>query len=279
MGQKMITLWTSQVDYLTLTSYDHPDFHKQVLKWAEFEDLFSSKAEKITRMQYSGDNIETDSGSVFYGAGIQGGRGHSLLQISGELSDTAYGGFIGLSKMGACKATRIDLQLTVEQPVGWGQWELFNRCKRQGFTVGWAESKTREGVELATVYIGSRKSERVVRVYQKLTNGGGLLLRFEVEYKGRKARSVLNSMKDHTKSQLLRAEIERINDNGLLSTFLPPLHGIKPHDAKNEAKAESKTNKWLLTQVLPTFERVINSHDGGEVAQEFLRTLINAGKL
>jgi hypothetical protein len=56
--------------------------------------------------------------------------------------------------------------------------------------------------------------------------------------------------------------------------YIPHLFGITKAGRLQTVKEDSKTEVWLLEQVLPTFIRVINEHNSdGEVVKAYLEAI------
>jgi len=172
--------------------------------------------------------------------------------------------------------TRLDLQITTEEPEGWGQINLCNRLYSRGKNAAFLGSTDgHTGKRLETVGVGSRTSETYTRIYQKLTDGAERLLRMEVEYKGAKARAIVRDMKTTTFSQQLKYHLQsKLSDDKLTAVYANQLEGIKPHNARPRVRSKDKKKSWLLKTVLPSFEEYINDHsEDGEVASAFLAVL------
>lgn len=158
--------------------------------------------------------------------------------------------------------------------------------KKAGKKVGWFESVDRQtGKKLETVYIGSRKSEKFVRVYRKLDNEGKAYLRLEVEMKGKRSDVVAKKLSragdDSQKfiGGVILHEVQKMEDEALSLLFEPQLSMDAERVRVKVSKAPDKTKNWLIGQVLPAFERYINSHDSeGNVRQAFFDAIDRADR-
>lgn len=276
------------VDWVTLTTHS-----KEVGEiWRQF--LFSDSdlvkvidVKNKKRMQYEGFTIPTDMGSIFWGFGLVGKpkKNHWIVQISGALADEVFFGklrhFQGGEKSGRVNCTRIDLQVTVfdvdiQTHEGYVLPELFEilkDVKESGRQPSWRQDSSKESA-LATVGINDRKSPTYYRVYAKQL-AGGQGVRFEVEVKQQKAGDVYAAIvADGGRSRvtrILKYELKRLKIDRLDWIFSPalPLTGLRAE--RRIPEGESNQVGWLITMVLPTFERVVNTHAQGDmVARAFM---------
>jgi len=207
----MFEVNVAQIDYLTLTSFCKTcqgkmyAWHKSIC-----DDLKPSN-----RMQYEGTLSFDRYGTSFFGEGQQKNRTHAMLQVSGSLAESAFNACRTFVLKGRAKVTRLDLQVTVEYDrQTHSQSELAEdlRYLSPNRSVSYLESKSGpQGSKLATVYYGSRSSERFYRIYEKRGMGGEVLLRFEVEYKGKRAKAVCVAlMGDASIKSILFGELARL---------------------------------------------------------------------
>lgn len=278
---KTIDLNTVMIDWLTLTSKAHPSL--DIASSMAVLDLMPM-AEKSSRqrfMQFVGDRWEDENGTLFYGYYNSDKTGeHTIVQVSGSLAHMSLPYLLPVVKNGNAKATRIDIQTTIEQPSDWEQIRFFNRMEANSRSPQWRSSiDGKSGKQLVSVGVGSRESEVYARCYQKVTNGGHMLLRFEGEYKGGKAEAIVRDMAEHTPAQMLLWHVQKLGDARLEMALSPSLHGIHPHWSKVSVRQADKAAEWLLSSALPAFKRVINQHSGDSgVSHAFLQAMIDAGK-
>lgn len=256
-----IALNTPMVDYLTLTTFDM-ELSQQ---WFRFVGL---EARQEKRIQYTGFSVTEKEGTIFWGQGTQKDKPHCMLQISGALADVMFWLFREVISEGLCKVSRIDVQMTVEQPIWWGQWKLAQRLEGLEKRPSVARSTCEIGgekVELMTVYAGSRSSGRLTRVYQKVGEDGSILLRYEVEFGRDYAHALALSLADGagTKGGALNAELRRLGDAPLKDLFWRD-GGLLAAKQGKRILAD-KSEEWLLNVVLPVFVRAINA-DGADPA-------------
>nr|CRY96568.1 hypothetical protein [uncultured prokaryote] len=272
----ILTLDRTLCDWVTLTGLDHMEI---IEKWREYvltrDDYRKSTPQRW--LQWKGESHQFGEGNIFTGLAEIAKQQWVVIRASGELAGDVLMYFYELIEGRALlKVTRLDLQITTNEPKGWGQINLCNRLYSDGKAaqfLGSIDGLT--GKRLETVGVGSRTSEVYTRIYQKLTDGGSRLLRLEVEYKGRKAQAVVRDMVATTFDQQLKFHLQsKLSDDKLTAVFSRQLDGIRPHDAKPVARVSSKKRKWLLRTVLPSFAEYVNSHaEDGEVVGAYLAVL------
>lgn len=125
-----------------------------------------------------------------------------------------------------------------------------------------------EGNSGQTLYIGSRQSERMLRIYDKAAETGspGHWTRFELEVKGARARQMAHFIVNMGSSTI----------PGIILDFAEFLlyewHGecpfnVPPVDVPSIKGKETDTASWLITGVLPSFKRIVP--DNSRVAALF----------
>ena len=279
--QKTIDLNTVMIDWITITSNAHPSL--DIASSMAVLDLMprADRSKRQRFMQFVGDKWEDENGTLFYGYYNSDKTGeHTIVQVSGSLAHLSLPYLLPVIKNGNAKATRVDIQSTVEQPNDWEQIRFFNRMEARGRSPQWRSSiDGKSKKQLVSVGVGSRESEVYARCYQKVTNDGHMLLRFEGEYKGGKAEAIVRDIAEHTPAQFLLWHVQKLDDSQLERTFSQALNGITPHWAKASVKQADKTAEWLLSSALPAFKRVINQHGGDSgVSNAFLQAMVDAGK-
>lgn len=250
-----------QLDYLSLTSFN-PVALAAMNTW---HNSVQEVGRESHRMQYTGDCRSDRYGTSFLGIGEQRGMTHGLMQVSGSLAESAFNALRIHLLPGHCKVTRIDLQVTVEYPREvWSQADLANDLRHESphRSVSYIESQSGpQQTKLATVYYGSRTSDRMVRIYEKLGMADEVLLRFEVEFKGHRAAAAANTlMQGASKRAILWAEVLRMPDvYNMRRMFGKVLDG----DAITirTVNETGSTEKWLRTVVAPSLDRFLNQHE------------------
>ena len=264
-------------DWLTLTSYDPTVYVYWQSKRHQIErEARKAKSREKKIMQYEGETTATDDGNFFTGKGMQNGRIHYLIQVSGQLAD----GFILLASRqvrdGVITCTRVDLQMTVFTNPAHDQFALHYRLNSGNLQTGWQESHDSLLGRMATVYVGSRHSQRFVRIYDKKSANNDRLLRFEVEFKKPLSMFIMRECaKGYEEMRaVFKAECIRLADSQLYDMYMQYLEGEFKHISVKRQSSDERTEHWLLTAVLPSFVRIINSHgSNGEVAHRFQKAL------
>lgn len=276
-----LTLNHAMVDWLTITSFDHAFFAFWDEKIRKGTKSFSEK--NIPRYRGVLSNIANGHVSAF--VGNQNGRTHYMVHLAGEIANEYFEVATQAIRQGIAKCTRIDLQITSLLPDDWNQFSLLGRLKKMGRSVGWYESKDRDGAELSTVYIGSRKSDRFIRLYIKPLKGDRNGLRFEVQMNGERAQSCCRALMDRqddfraVKSGMLLERIHHCNDARMAAIFEPMLGkeaiAVKVKIVKND----NTTVEWLLFQCLPVLERILSSHDNPDSIARHYQSALNRHKI
>jgi len=196
---------------------------EKVMKEAEAGGLERSYT---NRLGFVGERVD----GFFYGL-----RGDSLMVIgSGATADIQAPFFLGLAE----KCTRLDLAATLHDGDTGRDWTViaYNQCKRDGrISSGQMKTHRIEGSpDGRTLYIGSRSSDRFVRIYDKTAESKGAYpprtWRWEVEYKypragGVATRLAANHWSPASKMDILRSGLGDLRVNlpcaGVSSGWLP----------------------------------------------------------
>lgn len=247
-------------DWLTLTTWNYRE-------WRNLYEYIGAKIahhaiKTASKLQYSGARWLTDCGSFFYGIGTQMGHNHCIIEVSGGLSQLVIDALLMWEGFNPenWRCTRIDVQVT-RRIENWDSKALFDSAKEAGLTVGWASSRSNEHGELATVYIGSQKSGRFARVYQKVVDEQ-VLIRGEIVFRTGGGSDtlfhrIMGFEPNYTLANAYSGAISAINQRAL-----EPLEANARPELPRVIRYESKTVKWLLDVVLPVFKRVVSQHDG-----------------
>lgn len=286
IGRHKIELGFCLVDWLTLTS-----FAPQM--WSGFGHVLSEitglpwpdcgEPHKI-HVYHGHQKSLPGMGWMFLGSGDQNGKENVMLRVSGRLADMIFNHRYVQSVIldDIAKASRIDLQVTVIEPERWSQWELMKDMKERGQNVRWEHSYDRHlRREMATIYHGSRYSERMTRLYEKASMSGVILLRFETEYKKHRARQVAKSLCGEMKGkgwQYLSHEMNSFKDwrvNKAMSGVLLPDAAATEKIVRE--RGLDTTYEWLKGAALPVLDRYLKQHDnaGKEIADILTSMLVN----
>jgi len=266
------------LDWLTMTSFEAGAYQR----WVQYVNELTTEPTEAKRMQYLGVIAHHATGSAFVGTGTQRKMLHTMAQVSGMLAEDAFTRYQGAIYAGHFRVTRLDLQITVEYDrENWSQSALFAtlREKHPKRSVSYAESQSGPaGSKLATVYFGSRTSDRIIRIYEKPGMGEDVFLRFEIEYKGARANETAQQIAgDRTLvDALLWHEILRLDVDELTALYDYVFDDTEPKNIRI-VKESGNTKRWLLDTCLPALDRFLNDHNGtqhhDEVLAAFLRVL------
>lgn len=268
-------------DWLTLTTFSEQEYIAMQAYTVSPDSMRRLPIREARRMQYQG----WAGDGWFVGEGRQDGLPHYMMQASGARAyDALRYALMFHEGKGLVKCTRIDLQCTssssfagdlpaiAEHIRGLSSGAFGGRGPRP--TVTYFSSEKAED----TLYIGSRRSPRFWRFYNKPVSGE-LRLRAELEAKGWLAETLWDELTVfgmfHVKHQHAR-ELGALPDairemcRDVYVTHADTERTPKPHWDRTQVKA---TQKWLLECVLPAFERIMVTPEGQEVRQQYLLAL------
>jgi DNA relaxase NicK len=112
-----------------------------------------------------------------------------------------------------------------------------------------------------TLYIGSRNSDQVGRIYDKAAESGqekyaGRLWRYEVEFKGDRSKAAFSGLRRHSSQKTLAGEIQNAVWWWFSERGVPPLFDKTSDRVAYEVGATvtdtSRKLAWLSTQIRPT---------------------------
>lgn len=267
-----------QMDWITATSYDY-NFYKF---WAKEVRDWEGEKKEAKLMQYLGMEVEAKGGTIRLMVGTQRDREHYMLHLTSSVADVYLSDVTNQIQQGFVSVTRCDIQITIPKPKSWSQMEFF-KAQYERSKVTWIDSKDkRSGKMLETVGIGSRTSDRYVRMYTKL-GAGELYLRFEVEFKGDRAKAVMREIlrRDEGKKEILLHELLKLKSKRAESAFYMAIGAHNPFRVKvQKLTSASKTNRWLVETVLPVLIRQLSDHDDdGSLWDAYHNELLRAGRM
>jgi hypothetical protein len=266
-------------DWLTLTSFEKSVFNafdKVFDAYLERHDVNEVAAEVRGYVGYKGF---TGTGSCSLTEGRQSDRRHYQFQVTG--GDSAITSIDAQQMVSGAKCTRIDLQVTVEQPEGFSARALADALN----AASWSGTpriirliENSDGMD--TVYIGSQKSHTLIRIYVKEIGAeGGFAVRFEVQV--RKPRShafwVDLCTGETDVGSFLAYEFGRLPKiDILLWSVLEDVLSETPTGVHlpKVVKDMSKRFVWFNTQVYPALQKLVNDHDYGEHVAFMLAELL-----
>lgn len=168
----------THIDYLRLASWEYNAYVEMM------PFLMESWPKQWTRgkwLQYVGWRKE----GIFVGRGMQGNKAHTIINISGALSQNWYLNFLTLD---GWYCTRIDLQRTIETPLSDDEnlSVIRDDCDTPKTTLI-------ESEENDTLYLGSRTADKFTRLYEKILDK--TYLRLEFELKGFRSRATWDALR------------------------------------------------------------------------------------
>jgi len=266
-----LVLNKSACDWVTLSSW-HIDAFDGLMVDPE-------NAKRESRLNYQGIR----EGKLFIGVGQQGEYLHKLLQVSGAESDLWMHALL-IADLPDITCTHLDLQVTVEWPTS-DLYALTGRILKAG---GSSDFRHDPRSQCDTCYIGSRLSDRFIRVYHKSKDKG--IVRFEVAYKKPFARAMWEHMAERMPcddgtwrvAQMrtwLRYELERTGDTDLLEAFGPVLQEEPEKPPKFIPRPENDTERWLRKIVAPALLRYRNGHDCDEYLIDHLLRILEGAEV
>jgi len=249
-----------KMDYLTCTSNDLP----LVL------DEYTTHRARV--LQYVG--YAHSDGKIFEGTAMQHGRLNRLCRLSSYRANELWELCIGM------RASRLDLALDVRTdellPEELHCWSLV--AQRRATFISTHENKKRKGF---TLYVGSRKSERFLRVYDKSVESNLVtpnITRFELELKGSVARHVFRMIEEYGLSSpmqhVFRDEIGRLLEGFDLEAIPWFLGDRTPMVVLSEERDHSS---YLLNQVKQMLIKDQRNGYAKEVSEIIRACLLNYG--
>ena len=252
------------VDWLTLTTYSLEAFNELYYIHTGEHDQTGIK-EKGSFRNYRG----VVASGALWAAGKQGQAVHYLVKASGAKAHDLAISLASCLSWESFRASRIDLQVTVPGTLdGLSVKRSAEAIVAMG-RMGRPPKITAILGETDTVYIGSRSSERMVRIYQKLGTPDGLppRVRFEVELKGDLASITLKDMvsgrvriAERLAWEWNRLPIDRQHESlrGITNELLA-CKSVEP--TPPPIRALPNTLRWLETVVDSSIKKLASDHD------------------
>lgn len=247
----------THIDYLRLGSWE---FNSYVELMPFLMETWPKEWRRGKWLQYTGWKKE----SIFIGRGMQGNKAHTIMNISGALSQDWYLNFLSLD---GWYCTRIDLQRTIKSPLA--QDERLSMIRDDCDTT---VTTLIESHENDTLYLGSRTSDKFTRLYEKVLDE--TYLRLEFELKGFRSRAVWDALR-------AGESMEKIYAFFLEKSKLPERirfeYGEDGETATDKvmrlqiAHEDAKTLKWIqsLSDAIP---KHMASHAIGEQVKMVVRS-------
>lgn len=179
-----------QCDYLRLATF-HPE-HYQTLAPIVLNIPLDQDRRETRWLDYKGFGNKSNTAFAGQGtikSGRRKGQWHSVAHLSGEQSNM----LLQYHFPDEIYCTRIDLQVTVRCPEKYDAYKFHQDLEDE--EIDWPARRRKPLLikgpkgEGDSVYIGSRDSDKYIRVYEKFNEAGKRFLRLEVEYKRQRARN------------------------------------------------------------------------------------------
>lgn len=204
-------------------------------------------------------------GGVSYGENDSG----AVLVSEGEVSSELALFLISEAWSSYAHITRIDIQVTVPKPENYKGMAML-----KGFrTIYSNPSIIVDSQGNSTLYLGSRSSEKMFRLYEKYDIDGKPYLRYEVETKGAIARELWPPVID---TEIARGYLK--NESGKLLHTKYSKKQFKAIESVLDGfgvkakvmKENPNTVQWLNDSVTPALIKLLNNHDTYEVTAKII---------
>lgn len=257
-----ILIGSVECDYMTLTSYDK---RTRLRLENQLEQIIKGRPRKSARrMQYEGWSSE----GVFSGVAVQRGVLHYMAVASGIEAAYLLSRMQALAGWEQASCTRIDLQFTRPRFRSDDALSTLGKLIREELQRNVKEDNKRpkvqiidkEGIYDETVYIGSRKSDRYMRIYDK-PQAEELYIRIETEFKGQLAEMVFRSClsNDRAPREFMKREIRDIWQAGsIIETLWYELVSERAMKAKVLKDHTDDTSRllWLEETLMPLVRKL-----------------------
>jgi plasmid stabilization system protein ParE len=281
MTDTIVILNAVALDWLTLTTHSEDAYNYARRTLRNAADSLSIPLKSGRRMQYNGE----ESSYHFAGKGEQKGKDHYLVQVWGARAETEGADLLFDNDFSAYyKCTRMDVQWTNERPrpvdlprmgalleeAPASSWRFVGRRPR----VDWYHNADKKH----SLYIGSRTSHRMWRMYNKELEDG-LHVRVEIEYKGPLAEQARDGYAEDRKmglARLLHSEWFSLPDAACI--FIPELADLHNLTGDRICVDYSQpeltgTVNWIMQAVCPAVERMMGTQYHAEVTEVLLNAL------
>lgn len=261
--RQMVGAWHADIDYLRLTmkpgGYDEDTYRIYGAIWRDTVAQITGGDTAAEEWRWQGYTGKTARG-VSFGYGPAG----AIIQASSTAA-----AILGDQAVPWDNCTRVDVQLTfwlneydgnvarrIADQVNDARGQGAGRRARPRYINGYGEGDT--------AYIGSRSSNRYIRVYDKEresgdTEGYAAAWRFEVEYKDDLAPAVWEEAPRRGDRSIWAYSVvaaEMARNGVLLPRLAPERRRVKlPGGAAEDRNARAL--RWLSTQVRPSVERLL----------------------
>lgn len=258
---KEARLHTWGLDWLTTTTASARTQTSFKVFWARKTPQLERLGYKQKKGGFQGYN-GISCGPLFLGERPDG----MLIRASGHLSKELYDSL----DLTDCKATRVDVQATIEFPSYKANVaELLGDTRQAAARAAGQKMKPKQHLDMGygdgdTLYIGSRSSPRFGRVYDKMkqADDGSFLncWRFELEYKRLMAPKIIQVLagEREVENAILDILEGQFMDWGLpLGISAAPL--VVAGSIGRRQPDTDRSMTWLRNQVAPTVERLLGT--------------------
>ena len=246
-------------DYLTLTTFDDSVAARMRSMFCVLQS--SNPAKVVNRLQYEGRIAD----GVFLGAAVQNGTINYMMQATGYDAHRLMQAWQAEQKTDRPRCTRLDLQVTVErlaQDMPLSAYKVDMQIALKEHSTGrppGIELFDKDGKWGETIYIGSRLSERYIRVYDKEFDGRQGI-RFETEYKGGIADNVFSHMlkRDTYSTDVIFSELAKLAGIQLydrMGKIVKGDHGFLPN-VFNAPTTDDSRIVWLENTIWPIIRKM-----------------------
>lgn len=260
-------LQEADVDWLTVTAHTGDAATWLLTEGGAISASEVERGERIRPSNFQGYH-GTLSNHCFFGFRLDG----AIVRVGGKAARDNWRRLVGPGR----NVTRLDLALTAKAPkdvptlAGEYYDRLDDRPPRPGRPTEYTHIRSKLGGE--TLYCGRRSSEQFGRVYDKHRESKGIYpvgsWRFEVEYKGERAKQVAAYLSERADVALSTTDVatRRFEDWGISVPFDLPGNGWRPQVI--DVPSDNATRfAWLETSVSTTVERLSTTYSAEEIRQ------------
>lgn len=247
----------THVDWIRLASWEsnaYTDIISRImLSWPD-------NWEQSGWLQYKGWKKE----AFFIGHGTQQGKQHTIINVSGALSQKLLPTLITLD---GWYATRVDLQITVDASVMGDDNLAIVRDYCQTLNTTLIESRDND-----TLYLGSRSSDVFLRLYEKILEGKKYL-RLEFELKGQRSRACWTAITNgEPTDKIFKHYNQRSKLPGNVKDWFNAYGVSATQEAMNNEVLHAMRLKLEWLQSLDTsVMKYMNSHEIGDEVKTLIR--------
>lgn len=210
-----------------------------------------------TWLQYKG--YRNKDINTFYGSGDQSNKKtHYICVVSGSWAGQWLPDFLAQPFAEQFYCTRLDVEKTRVAPSWWEPRKVKDRLGKLNITTSMVESDTG-----STVYIGSRRSGRFIRMYEK--DYGRKYVRLEIELKRHYARMAWEALLQGANiADIYATHLDKCKlPDGLTVDFMPSEYD--PVNLTYDSLNTDMQKKWeWLLSLSDTFLKMANDHEYGE---------------